>query len=72
MGSFVQVMAEVLKKLNIVEQRQFSKTPLFLVYFSIELRRQKTKDKSIKDQKNFCFNALFKVFSNFASAYSKI
>ena len=32
----------------------------------------KKQKKSIKDQRNFCSNAFFKVFANFVSALSKI
>ena len=51
---------------------EISKTPpLFSVCFSRELFYKKQK-KSIKDQRNFCSNAFFKVFPNFVSAHSKI
>ena len=32
----------------------------------------KKQKKSIKDQRNFCSNAFFKVFANFVSAHSKM
>ena len=46
---------------------QFSKTPLFSVCFSRE-----NKNESIKDQGNFSFDAILKVFANFVSTRSKI
>ena len=61
--------------LSIINDFSFVVSLVKLHYFQfpfLENCVHKKQKKSIKDQRKFCSNTLFKVFANFVSAHSKI